>query len=113
MSCEEHYFENLLFYGEDCKTNCNKNALSPEVQQAIETCADYVLYTIFMTRENFLAYVREDNARPQGEWEYKEIENSTIIGYWCNQCHIGSQRNYNFCPYCGADMRSKKNETDN
>lgn len=67
MSCEEHYFENLLFHGEDCKNNCNKNALSPEVQQAIETCADYVLYTIFMSRENFLAYVREDNARPKGE----------------------------------------------
>ena len=48
---------------------------------------------------------RKKYERPQGEWEYKEIANSTITGYWCDQCHIGSQRNYNFCPYCGADMR--------
>lgn len=51
---------------------------------------------------------RDMNTRPQGEWEYKEIANSTIIGYWCSCCHIGSQREYNFCPNCGADMRGEK-----
>jgi len=92
MSCEEHYFENLLFHGEDCKTNCNKNVLSPEVQQAIEICADYVLYTIFMTRDNFLAYAREDNARPQGEWIdydntfYKCPDCGYLLEKCCPQC---------------------------
>ena len=103
MSCEEHYFENLLFYGEDCKNNCNKNALSPEVQQAIETCADYVLYTIFMARENFLAYVREDNARPQGEWK---VPNSILKGnYYCDNCNEFVINKSNFCPNCGAEMQ--------
>ena len=102
MSCEEHYFENLLFYGEDCKTNCNKNALSPEVQQVIETCADYVLYTIFMTRENFLAYVREDNARPQGEW----IEQKNYpFRYNCNKCGKENTHKSNYCECCGARMK--------
>ena len=57
MCNEEHYFENLLFHGEDCKDNCNKNSLTPEVQRAIEICADYVLYTLFVNREDFLKFV--------------------------------------------------------
>ncbi len=119
MTCEEHYFENLLFYGEDCKTNCNKNALSPEVQEAIEMCAYYVLYTIFMTRENFLAYVREDNARTKGEWIAREDmdyidENKVVHNHFeCNKCGFihdfidGHTAQYNFCPNCGADVRVK------
>ena len=45
MSCEEHYFENLLFHGKDVKDNCNKNAISKEKQEAIEICANYVIYS--------------------------------------------------------------------
>ena len=60
MTNQEHYFENLLFHGKDCNDNCNKNSLSPEVQRAIEICADYVIYTTFGSRENFLEYVRND-----------------------------------------------------
>lgn len=42
MSPIEHYFENLLDMGSDIKGEPNKNALSKEVQEAIEICADYI-----------------------------------------------------------------------
>ena len=57
MTCIEHYFENLLFNGQDTNGNPNKNALSPEVQEAIEICAQYITYTTFYGREDFLKYI--------------------------------------------------------
>ena len=39
-----------------------------------------------------------------GRWEYRNIANSTIVGYWCDNCHIGSSRTYNYCPNCGCKM---------
>ena len=56
MTCEEHYFENLLFRGRDIKGEPNKKFLSKEVQKAIETCANYVLYTLYLNREDFLCH---------------------------------------------------------
>jgi len=53
MGNVEHYFENLLFHDEDCAGEPNKKALSLEVQDAIETCAAYVLYSLFDGREDF------------------------------------------------------------
>lgn len=44
MSPIEHYFENLLDMGSDIKGEPNKNALSKEVQEAVEICADYIKY---------------------------------------------------------------------
>jgi hypothetical protein len=44
MSPIEHYFENLLDMGSDIKGDPNKNALSKEVQEAVEICADYIKY---------------------------------------------------------------------
>lgn len=44
MSPAEHYFENLLMYGRDINGDPNKNALSKEVQETIEMCANYILY---------------------------------------------------------------------
>ena len=43
MSEVEHYFENLIFDGEDVKSNCNKDYLSKEVQEAVEECAAYIV----------------------------------------------------------------------
>ena len=43
----------------------------------------------------------------RGKWEYREIANSSILGYWCNQCHIGTSKAYEFCPHCGARMESE------
>ena len=60
MSTLEHYFENLLFRGEDIKDECNKNDLTKEQQEAVEECANYVIYTIFGDRDNFKRYLFND-----------------------------------------------------
>ena len=39
----DHYFENLLLFGKDIEGNPNKNALSEEVQKAVEICAFYII----------------------------------------------------------------------
>lgn len=57
MSNLEHYFENLLFDGQDVPDNCNKNSLSEEQQSAVKECADYVIYSLFCGREDFLKWV--------------------------------------------------------
>ena len=59
MSTLEHYFENLLFDGCDIEGDLNKNTLSKEQQEAVEECAQYVLYSIFLNREDFMEYVKE------------------------------------------------------
>lgn len=57
MSNLEHYFENLLFYGKDVDGDWNKNALCQVEQNAVEECADYVIYSLFCNREDFLKWV--------------------------------------------------------
>lgn len=57
MSNLEHYFENLLFEGHDTKDNCNKNSLTHSEQETVEICAQYVIYSIFGNRENFIEYM--------------------------------------------------------
>lgn len=57
MLIQEHYFENLLFHGED---SINKEQLTEKEIEAIELCAQYVLCTIFYNRENFLEYVKNN-----------------------------------------------------
>lgn len=47
-----------------------------------------------------------------GHWEYKEIANTTITGYWCSQCHIGSSKPYDYCPNCGAKMVETQERED-
>lgn len=57
MSNLEHYFENLLFDGKDVNGDWNKNALTKEEQNAVEICADYVLFTLFCGRDELKEYV--------------------------------------------------------
>ena len=57
MSNLEHYFENLLFDGRDIPGDWNKNALSEEQQSAVEECADYVIWSLFDSRERFLRII--------------------------------------------------------
>lgn len=61
MSNLEHYLENLLFYGKDVNGDYNKKSLTAQEQDAVETCADYVLYTIFNGREEFLKFVQPED----------------------------------------------------
>lgn len=60
MSNLEHYFENFLFYGKDLTGEPNKNALSKEQQEAVETCANYIIFVIFCGREDLIKYARRD-----------------------------------------------------
>ena len=61
--------------------------------------------------------------RPQGEWEEKEtfsvVDDNPIIERWqsarCSMCeryhttpYMYYFNDYNYCPYCGADMRKEK-----
>ena len=57
MSNLEHYFENLLFHGEDVKGDWNKNSLTKEEQNAVEECANYVLYTLFCGRDELKKFL--------------------------------------------------------
>ena len=61
MSPIEHYFENLLTMGSDIKGEPNKNALSKEVQEAVEICADYVKYDLLWgdTKANMAVMLTE------------------------------------------------------
>ena len=61
MSNVEHYFENLLFNGKDCKGEPNKNSLSKEVQEAVEECAQYIKYS---------GLLKENYKEPKSEWEH-------------------------------------------
>ena len=64
MTCLEHYFENLIHHGQDIKDECNKNALTPEMREAVELCAQYVKYTL-------LPCLREDLENLKQEYIYK------------------------------------------
>jgi len=59
MSNAEHYFENLIYDGEDINGDLNKNCLSVKEQEAIETCYYYVLYSMFGTRENLNEFLKK------------------------------------------------------
>ena len=70
MTAQEHYFENLLYHGKDVNGEYNKNALSKEVQEAIEICADYVIYTTFNGRDDFKKYnIIKTNNTQDDSWE--------------------------------------------
>lgn len=62
MTRVEHYFENLLFDGEDVRGNYNKDSLTMPVRLAVEECAQYVLYSLFNSRKEFLAFARGGDA---------------------------------------------------
>ena len=53
MTCLEHYFENLLFYGNDVWGDYNKKNLTKDEQKATEIFAQYVIYSLFGNREAF------------------------------------------------------------
>ena len=61
MSNLEHYFENLLFNGlEYGETDPNRESLTKEQIEAVETCAVYVLYSLFYSHSRFLEFARCD-----------------------------------------------------
>ena len=48
---------------------------------------------------------------PKGEWRY--TDNRWGLGDWeCDKCHKHSNKDSDFCPNCGADMRDDNNGID-
>lgn len=53
--------------------------------------------------------------RPRGEWIFRRefVEDTPFTGHRCSNCNYWKNMGiWNFCPYCGADMRGEDNETD-
>lgn len=105
MSNLEHYFENLLYHGEDVYGGINKQSLTPDVQDAVEVCAQYVIYSLFGNRKAFEKFINEgsnnaDPERKKGKWLW-------IDGVCCSNCNHKLQTTGlpTRCPNCGADMR--------
>lgn len=127
MSNLEHYFENLLFYGQDIKGDWNKNTLTDAEQEAVRICADYVLYDIFLNRDDFLKFIRGDSdfqvRIAGGEWINKgnfesiwptnfEMFECTACGEWLSVGEIQGhpdyfKERYKYCPMCGARLSSE------
>lgn len=83
MTNLEHYFENLLYHGEDIKGEANKNALTEEQQKSVEQCAQYVIYSLFGTREHFDEWINREPASPwhRVEEELPEIGKRVLVSY--------------------------------
>ena len=48
-----------------------------------------------------------------GEWEKSVVirtDTSVLYDYTCSECCIVTDRDSNFCPNCGADMRERKGD---
>ena len=80
-------------------------------------------------KENNIFYSKRQKIkpeRPQGKWiphkeKCREYIGTVLVNveydYWfCDTCGYRVKKGqpmYNFCPYCGADMREKQDETSN
>lgn len=62
--------------------------------------------------QNIVNDIETIEFRPRGEWqEAPYVKNAIVPYYWylrCSECgyEIYDDVNYNYCPHCGADMRS-------
>ena len=114
MSNLEHYFENLLFHGQDINGDLNKNQLTPEQIKAVEICASYVKYTMFNSDEELQSFLNEDSYEPvrHGHWEQGYISNEdgsiSQIDFDCSVCGQANDIKSNYCPNCGAKMDEKE-----
>ena len=75
MSNLEHYFENLLFHDQDVNGDWNKKPLTEQEQEVAEdcaACAEYVLSTVFLNREEFLKFIHKYDV------DYKEKFNEAF-----------------------------------
>lgn len=101
MSNLEHYFENLLFMGKDVNGDWNKNALTEEEQNAVEECAQYVLYSLFCGRDELKDCLANIGAERHGHW----IDVNGDGSLWrCSVCGETQCCNSNYCGDCGAKM---------
>ena len=43
-----------------------------------------------------------------GEWKQNNLNGFKI--YDCSNCGVHMEAKFNYCPFCGADMRGERNE---
>lgn len=118
MSNLEHYFENLLFDGKDCRGDVNKNTLTKEEQEAVEICAQYVIWSIFDGREEVKNFIKQEfEPIKHGRWLRTDAYPHRI---YCSECYATFIRNdeflklndipHGYCPNCGAKMDGQNDE---
>ena len=113
MSNLEHYFENLLFDGKDCRGDVNKNTLTKEEQEAVEICAQYVIWSIFDGRDDFKNFIRQEfEPIKHGKWIKLYHDNykcSECGSWWESEYNNEVINDFNYCPNCGTRMDSEEN----
>lgn len=72
---------------------------SDEIRQAFENGEIY-------KRGRFFEDARKRYERPTGHWIIEEC--SLGKTYYCSECYAHQEVCFDFCPYCGADMRGDK-----
>lgn len=106
----EHYFENLLYRGQDVSGDVNKNALTADEQNAVEVCAAYVKYTMCGGDAVLLDAILHDNVEPvrHGRWINDRWEDD-VNYHTCNACGMEMIVTYfdSYCSNCGARMDVK------
>lgn len=105
MSNLEHYFENLLYSGADVNGDVNKNALTADEQNAVEVCAQYVIYTLLPSAD--VETVRHGRWQVNDLFGYKDMT-CTSCG-WLYEYYGGLEEEWNYCPHCGARMDGEQN----
>lgn len=108
MSNLEHYFENLLFDGKDCRGDVNKNELTKEEQEAVEICAQYVIWSIFDGRDEFKNFIKQEfELIKYAHWIYTEDETGHAE-LQCSECREGVYNKTKYCPNCGARIENEE-----
>ena len=92
-------FANKMLDNDDRTVTLN-DVLNIDFKRIILTCAK----PADIIREKIKQLPSVTPQRLKSHWEYRDIANSTITGYWCDNCHIGSSKAYDYCPSCGAYM---------
>lgn len=105
MSNLEHYFENLLYNGQDIKGDLNKNTLTEAEQEAVWICVNYVLYDIFLNRDDFLKFVNGDTNADRIRHMNNQDLAKIFVGY-CGGCPEGSWDSGD-CKYAEVDGGDK------
>lgn len=117
MSNLEHYFENLLYHGEDVYGGINKQSLTSDVQDAVEVCAQYVIYSLFGNRKAFEKFIKDASAADVVEvvrcenchygFRYFDVQNGDMDSWVDCTNPDGLNRDVSNDGYCSAGIRRK------
>ena len=102
--------------GKDVNGDWNKNSLTEEEQNAVEECAQYVLYSLFCGRDELKNYLANIGTEKHGKWIVIKDEDGSTMS--CSECgfHLGRvdcdltpmAEIWQYCPHCGAKMDGRE-----